>query len=258
MLKEWPDLLYHACVHKDTQLFQLLVDWLFAQSIADHDSLQLIENSMTKIVDINKHQYLRILLEKCKNYPCFDACAKPVLWYAFTHQKYDSVDTLLEYISPTPQSQQVSLLSEREYRCKQVIDIVFTDGSVRADALSEMPLLCAKDQQCYLKMILENICRFSYFNEWATHMLKCALEQKSYEGASMVLAYRDHLKSNTIITFIPWWNFVEQLSKDKKARLFANMLEWLFWPVAYKIPRILWCLRSSIFTSCLQGLVPKL
>jgi hypothetical protein len=165
MLAQWPDLLYHACASKNTASFQILIDWLCAQPIEAEAEAVLLKQTMTQVIDINRHQYLRIVVAKGRTVKDFDIWAKKRLWHAFVHKKYDSVDTLLEYLSPIVQSQHLPV-SESIDRCKRVIEVVFAESMYYIDGVLEYGLqfsldpLCTKDQQHSIKMILEKFIRF--------------------------------------------------------------------------------------------------
>jgi len=242
MLAQWPDLLYKACASKDTASFQLLADWLFTQPIANAHMRELIKNIMTQVIDINRHQHLRIVVAKGRTIKDFDIWAKELLWYAFIHKKYDSVDTLLEYLSLVVQSQQLPV-SEPMRRCKQVIEVVFTetiyylDVSTEVEALCTIELLCTKDQQHCIKMIIEKIRTYSYFNEIASPILAGALKQKNYEIVRMIFAWRDHFaKGPSMLPMSTWERLLGAIGEQTDVDLFSNVLECGFWPVMHGEP----------------------
>ncbi len=243
---QWPIVLKHACVHNDIVIFELLMDWLLKRLVTDYHMASLLFDTLRNLVEVNKHQYVRIFLEKIKHLPFMHSHIDYILWYAFINEKYNSVDTLLEYGDSLVSSSKDALhklIPERERRCRQVVDRVFTQDKGQSITPQALIFLFAQNQQPYLKMILEKMCRFSGHDRQLTYMLSEALKSKNYEKVGMILAYCGHRASratnnlgilNKVITAQQWAQYLEPVCKDNDVRLYARVLEWLFWPMMNK------------------------
>lgn|GEM_PF-3341108 len=231
LLWDWPDVLYQACAWPNTQCFQLLIHWLFAQPINDAAMPSLLENTMTKIIDTNKHQYLRLLLEKVKQLPCFDECVKDMIWYAFVHSKYDSVDTLLGYTSATQacNGHQACEHDGQMYRYARVVDVVMPYNDITNCMVRYPPVLWVKNEQRYLYMILEKIRKKESFTDYLTLIVRRAIEQKEYESVRDMLEYHSSdLGPKLVVDPYMWASSLLQICNDKKYDIFVSMLEWMF------------------------------
>lgn len=96
LFSQWPKWLKYACMHQEATMFKIILEWLCIHRV-HHFLGIIIRQSAFKIININKHQYLELLMDEGKKYLAvekFNALVLELLSYAYKYKKQDSSDLL--------------------------------------------------------------------------------------------------------------------------------------------------------------------